>query len=175
MAHLAGKNLVNPPGSLRTLGLRPQFGRKDISNGWRFRLKVSKSGTFNQTAKRFQRKDLPARCEQHLFHVFASHAKASSRNAGNHFELWLTSWVSRHAKLAQMLNPRDFIPGCPVVLRELRFDNYFRVEFIRHDKIWRLIKAKDALRSLGLSITDSVRTEDFFDCGFEIVSDQFAD
>ena len=57
---------------------------------------------------------------------------------------------SASRSVAEVLNPGHLVPRRPVVLPECRLDDDLRTELVRYHNVWRLIKAVQALHSLGL-------------------------
>jgi len=54
-----------------------------------------------------------------------------------------------------MLNARYFIPGCTVILGDLRFYDDLWIKLARDDKVRRLVKTFDTLCTFGLAKTNA--------------------
>src|ERR1035441_6605675 len=74
-----------------------------------------------------------------------------------------------------MLDARYFVAGGAVVFCDFGFDDNPGIELIRHDKVGRLVEARDPFSSLGFSIADPGFCQDILDGRFKTVSDQPAD
>src|SRR5262245_9568244 len=74
----------------------------------------------------------------------------------------------------EMLDARDFISGCSVILRQLGFDYDLGIVFARNNEIWRLIKTRHAFGALGFSVADAGSAQHILDYGFKAVPYEFA-
>ncbi len=74
-----------------------------------------------------------------------------------------------------MLHPGYLVTRGTVVFRNLGFNDNLRIELVGNNEIWGLIETRDALRTLGLSITHPVPVQGFLDRGFEYITNEFAD
>ena len=50
-----------------------------------------------------------------------------------------------------MLHSRNLVSRCAIILSDLGLDYNLRIEFIRYNKIRRLVEAHKSLRTLGLA------------------------
>jgi predicted ATPase len=62
-----------------------------------------------------------------------------------------------------VLHARNLVPRRAVILRDFRFDNDLRIEFVRHNEIRRLVEAGYALRPLGFAKADARAAKHAFD------------
>ena len=67
----------------------------------------------------------------------------------DHLEPGFVLRLTVHTERTEVLNPGHLILRCPV-FRESRLDDDLRIELVRYHNVWRLIKAVQAPRSLGL-------------------------
>src|SRR5215831_2594921 len=105
-------------------------------------------GALHQTWDVLKRKHLAPRGPQQLSHILAPHAEATPRYTGNHLKTGRVFWTKPLGrKRAEMLHTRDLVACCAVVFGNLRLNDYVRIKLIRHNKIRRLIKTSQSLRS----------------------------
>ena len=110
-------------------------------------------GTFNNTVQGFRSKDLALCCEDHLFHVLPTDAKATSADTCNDLIFWVVFGASGKAQFAEMLNARHLIARCTIVFSDLRLYDDLRIEFAGNDEIRRLVETFDSTKPAPLGMT----------------------
>jgi hypothetical protein len=77
--------------------------------------------------------------KQHVQRVFSTHSQAATTDTGDHLKSRLSGKLSCRAQFRQMLDTRDFIPGCAAIFGEFRLDNHLRIELARDNEVRCLI------------------------------------
>src|SRR2546425_1872711 len=72
-----------------------------------------------------------------------------------------------------MLDTCHLIAGCAIVLGEFCFNDDLRIEFIWHDKVRSLIKARDLLSAFGFAGADPCLCQGVFNGQFEDITHEF--
>ena len=128
----------------------------EVNRRRRFGLESLQGRTFDEPVQRLQSEDFSARGQEHLPHVFAANAEASTGDAGDYFVFGLAARDTSHAELSQVLDTRHLVASSAVVFGNLCLDDDLRIEFVGHDEIRSLIKACNPLCPLCLSEADAI-------------------
>src|SRR5262245_53661550 len=96
----------------------------------------------------FEREDLSIGCLEKTAHIIPSDFEASASYTGNHIvrTLYLVPECSKS------LHARNFVACSAIIFSELGLNNHARIEFIRDDEVWRLVKSRHPFSAFRFTI-----------------------